>query len=82
MLEVEILFISVTVAVSVLCFKYSLCYKVQFPRLLYTSLIVSGCVVGCVKSEQSKHLSTVKQGILYWTCTGPDADKDVIGSTY
>ena len=76
-LEVEVLFISVTVAVSVLCYKCSLCYKVQFPKLLYTSFIVSGCVVGCVKNEVSEPLSTVKQGILYWTCTGPDVD--VIG---
>ena len=56
----------------------------QFPKLLYTSFIVSGCVK---KNKGSKlsgsfssllpFLSTVKQGILYWTCTGPDAD--VIG---
>ena len=73
MLEFEVLFILVTVAVSVLCYKCSRWYKVQFPKLLYTSFIVSSCVVGCVvlKNCCSKlRASTVKQGILYWTCTG------------
>ena len=46
-LEFEVLFILVTVAVSVLCYNCSLWYKVQFPKLLYT-FIVSSCVVGCV----------------------------------
>ena len=50
----------------------------QFPRLLYTSFIVSSCVVGCVEmNEEFLHLSTVRQGILYWTCTGPAVE--VIG---
>ena len=48
-LEVEVLFISVTIAVSVLCYNCSLCYKVQFPKLLYTSFMVSGCVVGWLR---------------------------------
>ena len=61
-LEFEVLFILVTVAVSVLCYKCSLWYKVQFPKFLYTSFVVSGYIVGCVFEELA--LSTVKQGIL------------------
>ena len=53
-LEFEVLFILVTVAVSVLCYKCSLWYKVQFPRLLYTSFIVSSCVVGCGEMNEER----------------------------
>ena len=51
-LKVEVLFISVTIAVSALCCNCSLWYKMQFPKLLYTSFIVSGCVVGYVKNVE------------------------------
>ena len=58
MSESKVLFILVTVAVlsSVLQKQYML------------QSAVSSCVVGCV--EKVLPLSTVKQGILYWTCTG------------
>ena len=46
------------------------CYKVPFYNhfllLIYNRLIVCSFVVSC----KSKRANTVKQGILYWTCTG------------
>ena len=61
-------FILVVVAVlsSMLQKQYML--QVQFPKFLVVFLVVFSV---------SKWTSTVKQGILYWTCTGPAVE--VIG---
>ena len=72
-LKVEVLFISVTVVVSVLCYNCSLRYKVQFPKLLYTSVIVSGSIVGCGFEELMLEYSKTGDFILdlYWSgCRG------------
>ena len=82
-------FILVMVAVSVLCYKMQSMLQSAvsqvviyiFHSLLAVCFSVVGfqhesLVVGSSSSSFSA-LSTVKQGILYWTCTGPDVN--VIG---
>ena len=69
MSELKVLLFSLQLQFSILCYKSSL--QVQF-------LVVLLVVIGIAwLGDCENRTNTVKQGILYWTCTGPAVE--VIG---
>ena len=63
MSELKVLLFLLLLQFSILCYKGNIGYKVQF--LVVFLVVVDFCIL--VKIVRA---STVKQGILYWTCTG------------
>ena len=68
---------------SILCYKSNLQYKCSFLVVLLVVIKIVVVIVviitwlGDCKIESHLRANTVKQGILYWTCTGPAVE--VIG---
>ena len=71
MSESKVLLFQLLLQFSILCYKSSIGYKVQFLVALLVVIEIKlnhSCDLRVI--IVSNRTNTIKQGILYWTCTG------------